>query len=126
MTDQPGTYDGALDGPDVVDAEVIDPGTGLAVPEGRDVAVPEYGLDPWSEPEIVAEAYDLPTAPSSRGTSGPARQVTGDAPAAASASRAAAMAGWVAAQAAASAVSSSPVRVRARAIRAWTGGGGSE
>jgi hypothetical protein len=83
MTDQPGTYDGALDGPDVVDADVIDPGTGLAVPEGRDVAVPEYGLDPWSEPEIVAEAYDLPPAPS-RGTSAPGRQVTGDAPAAAS------------------------------------------
>jgi hypothetical protein len=84
MTDQPGTYDGALDGPDVIDADVIDPGTGLAVPEGRDVAVPEYGIDPWSEPEIVAEAYDLPPAPSSRGTSAPGRQVTGDAPAAAS------------------------------------------
>jgi len=84
LTDQPGTYDGALDGPDVVDAEIIDPGTGLAVPEGRDVAVPEYGLDPWSEPEIVAEAYDLPPVLSSRGTSAPGRQVTGDAPAAAS------------------------------------------
>lgn len=84
MTDAPGAYDGALDGPDVVDAEVIDDGRSLAIP-GREVAVPEYGLDPWSEPGITAEAYDLsPGPPSSRGASGPGRQTTSDAAAAAS------------------------------------------